>query len=56
VLALIKQLADEVVAEVAEKDPMSKKAYESFRQFRDQSIAWHAISEQAYLNARNLDG
>ena len=53
VLALIKQLSDEVVAEVAEKDPMSKKAYDSFRQFRDQSIAWHAISEQAYLNARN---
>ena len=44
----------EVVAEVAERDPMSRKVYESFRKFRDQAIAWHNVSERAYLNARSL--
>ena len=53
VLQKLKTLSDEVVGEVAEKDPMSKKVYDSFVQFRDQAQAWHAISEQAYLNARS---
>jgi TRAP-type mannitol/chloroaromatic compound transport system substrate-binding protein len=53
VLQKLKTLSDEVVGEVAEKDPMSKKVYDSFIQFRDQAKAWHAISEQAYLNARS---
>jgi TRAP-type mannitol/chloroaromatic compound transport system substrate-binding protein len=52
VLAQLKQVSDEVVAEIAEKDPMSKKVYESFKAFRDQASAWHDISERAYLNAR----
>jgi len=54
VLIKLKGFSDEVVAEVAEKDPMSKKVYESFRKFRDQAIAWHNVSERAYLNARSL--
>jgi TRAP-type mannitol/chloroaromatic compound transport system substrate-binding protein len=53
VLSKLKTLSDEVVAEVAEKDAISKKVYESFRTFRDQAIAWHEISEKAYLNARS---
>jgi TRAP-type mannitol/chloroaromatic compound transport system substrate-binding protein len=52
VLTKLKELSDQVVAEVAEKDPLSKKVYESFAQFREQAIAWHDISERAYLNAR----
>ena len=54
VLIKLKGLSDQVVAEVAEKDPMSKKVYDSFRKFRDQAIAWHNVSERAYLNARSL--
>jgi len=54
VLIKLKGFSDEVVAEVAEKDPLSKKVYESFRKFRDQAIAWHNVSERAYLNARSL--
>jgi TRAP-type mannitol/chloroaromatic compound transport system substrate-binding protein len=52
VLQKLKTLSDEVVAEVAEKDKLSKKVYQSYRQFRDQVLAWHDISERAYLNAR----
>lgn len=49
-----RKLAEEVVAEVAAKDPMSKKVYDSFKVFKSQAIAWHNLSERAYLNARSL--
>ncbi len=51
---ITRKLAEEVVAEVAAKDPMSKKVYESFNKFRAQAIAWHDLSERAYLDARSL--
>ncbi len=54
VLKQLKAISDEVVAEVAAKDAMSKKVYDSFIKFRDQVIAWHDVSERAYLNARKL--
>jgi TRAP-type mannitol/chloroaromatic compound transport system substrate-binding protein len=53
VLKKIKSLSDEVVAEVAAKDKMSRKVYESFKKFRDQAADWHAVSEQAYMKARS---
>ncbi len=52
VLKRLRELSDEVVAEIAEKDPLSRKVYESFRRFRDKVRAWHDISERAYLDAR----
>ncbi len=52
VLAKLKAISDEVVAEAAAKDPLSRKVYESFVSFRDQAKAWHDISERAYMNAR----
>lgn len=54
VLAKLRQLSDEVVAEVAAKDKLSMQVYESFRTFRDQVMEWHKVSEQAYLRAREL--
>lgn len=54
VMKKLKQLSDEVVAEVAAKDPMSKKVYDSFVKFRDEAVAWHNVSERAYLNGRML--
>jgi len=54
VLSKLRELSDQVVAEVAELDPLSKKVYESYKKFRDQVIAYHNISERAYLNARML--
>ncbi len=54
VLKKLQELSVEVVREIAARDPFSKKVYESFKQFRDQAVAWHEISEQAYLRARQL--
>ena len=52
VLQQLKKVSEEVVAEIAEKDAISKKVYQSYKQFRDQVMAWHDVSERAYLNAR----
>jgi TRAP-type mannitol/chloroaromatic compound transport system substrate-binding protein len=54
VLAKLRQLSDEVVAEVAAKDKLSKQVFDSFRNFRDQVMEWHKVSEQSYLRAREL--
>jgi len=54
VLKTLKQLSDEVVLELANKDPMAKKIYTSFSQFRSQVTQWSSLSEQAFLKARAL--
>ncbi len=54
VLKNLRGLSEEVVADVASKDPLTKKVYDSYHQFRKQAIAWQNISERAYLNARSL--
>jgi TRAP-type mannitol/chloroaromatic compound transport system substrate-binding protein len=56
VLAELKKAADSVVAEVADNDPLTKKVYESFIDFREGVSNWHEISEQAYINARSAGG
>ena len=53
VLQKLKGLSVDVLEELAEKDPMSKKVYESFKAYRDNVVEYHKISEQAYLNARS---
>ncbi|MCW8829656.1 MAG: TRAP transporter substrate-binding protein [Gammaproteobacteria bacterium] len=52
VLQQLLEVSEEVVAEIAEKDAMSKKVYQSYKRFRDQVMQWHDVSERAYLNAR----
>ena len=54
VLKQLRKVSDEVVAEVAKNDPMSKKVYDSYIKFREEAMAWHDVSERAYLNARQL--
>ena len=54
VLKKLRDLSDEVVAEIAAKDAMGKKVFNSFKAFRDQARAWHDVSELAYYNARNI--
>ncbi|MBA1148642.1 TRAP transporter substrate-binding protein [Ectothiorhodospiraceae bacterium WFHF3C12] len=56
VLAELRRLSEDVVADVAETDEMTRKVYESYKAFRAQAIDWHTVSEQAYLNARNPKG
>lgn len=54
VLRTLKQLSEEVVIELANKDPLAKKIYTSFSQFRTQVSQWSTLSEQAFLKARAL--
>ncbi len=54
VLKKLSDLSDSVVAEIANKDKMSKAIYNSYKKFRDNVVAYHKISEQAYLKAREL--
>ena len=54
VLIKLRELSDEVVKEIAAKDKQAKKIFESFSKFREQAMAWHNVSEQAYMRAREL--
>ena len=45
----------EVVAQVGNKDPFTKKVYDSFMAQRKKAIGWSALGEQAYFNARSLN-
>lgn len=51
-LQTLKALSDEVVAEVAGKDKLSQKVYESFIAYRDQVAQWTEVSELSYLQSR----
>jgi TRAP-type mannitol/chloroaromatic compound transport system substrate-binding protein len=53
VIAKLRELSAEVVAEVAEKDDFSKKVYASYQKFLSQAKAWTKTSEVAYLRARD---
>lgn len=54
VLKELKTISDDVVAEIANKDAFTKKVFNSFNDFRKASTNWQAISEGAYLSARQL--
>ena len=52
VLQKLKVLSDEVVAELAGKNPAARKIHDSYNSFRQQVAAWHEISEKIYYNVR----
>ncbi len=52
VLEKLRVLSDDIVAELADKDALAAKIYDSYKTFLDKVVAWHRISEQAYLKAR----
>jgi TRAP-type mannitol/chloroaromatic compound transport system substrate-binding protein len=54
VLRKLKQISEEVVVELANKDALSKKIYDSVSQFRAQVTQWGEVSELAFLKARML--
>jgi len=54
VLARLRDLSAQVVEEIAAKDALSKRVYESFQRFRQQATQWSNISQRAYLNARSV--
>ncbi len=54
VIQKLKAISQEVVAEIAAKDPLAKKVYDSLINFRSQVSKWSAVSEQAFMRARSL--
>ena len=52
VLEAMKGFSEQVVKEQAEKSPMAKKIYKSYKTFRDGAIRYHNLTERAYVNAR----
>tara|TARA_R110001606_G_C15404643_1_gene654157 strand:+ start:34133 stop:35227 length:1095 start_codon:yes stop_codon:yes gene_type:complete len=49
VLARLKTLTDETLAEEAANDPKFKRVYDAYQAFRKKDDAWSDISEKAYL-------
>ncbi|GEN22733.1 C4-dicarboxylate ABC transporter [Halomonas cupida] len=56
VLAEAKRISAEVVQELADSSELAGRIYESYSDFQQKVTNYHAISEQAYYNARNPDG
>jgi len=54
VLARLKELREEVLAEVVANDPMSARVFESFSKFQKDVAAYHEVSERAFYNTRDL--
>ena len=52
VLAALAKESDAVLEALAASDPFAKRVYDSYREFRTQVRAWHAISEVAFYQAR----
>ena len=52
VVKKFRSLAQEVVKEAAKEDELSQRIYSSYMSFLEDVRGYHAISEQAYLNAR----
>jgi TRAP-type mannitol/chloroaromatic compound transport system substrate-binding protein len=50
----IGKVAGEVVKEVGNSDPLTKKVYDSYIDIRKNMIGWSKIGEQGYMNARSL--
>ena len=53
-LNAIGKKSGEVVADAAAEDPLTKRVYESFIDFRKKAIAYSKLSDQAYWQARLL--
>jgi len=52
VLAALKKASEEVVSEIAARDPFAQRVLESYRAFQRHTARWHAASELPYYLAR----
>jgi TRAP-type mannitol/chloroaromatic compound transport system substrate-binding protein len=53
VMAAFGKASEEVLAELEGADDLTKRTYQSFRKFRDESIGWSHLAEQGYLDMRS---
>jgi TRAP-type mannitol/chloroaromatic compound transport system substrate-binding protein len=54
VLVHLHESAEQVIMELVEQDPVAARVHASFAEFYDGVKNYHHISEQAYINARDL--
>ena len=52
VIAALRASSEEVVAEIAEAEPLAKRVYDSYMAYLEDVRRYHSISEQAYRNRR----
>ena len=55
VLKALRQASQETLVEVAARDELSQRVYDSFNAFLGKVSDWHHISERAYINARDAE-
>jgi TRAP-type mannitol/chloroaromatic compound transport system substrate-binding protein len=53
-LIALGKASQEVVAEIGQKDPMTRRIYESYSAFRNLSTRWVELAERGFLNARHM--
>ncbi len=54
IFAAVAEVAKDVLADVGNSDPETKKIYDSFMAFRKDVTGWVKLSDQGYMNKRNL--
>jgi TRAP-type mannitol/chloroaromatic compound transport system substrate-binding protein len=54
VLEVLGKNSGEVMAEVGGKDPLTRRIYQSYMDFRSRYTPWSDMAERGYLNARSL--
>ena len=54
VLKALHRAADDYMEEITAQDEMTEKVYASWKAFADGAKNYHSVSEQAYINARDL--
>lgn len=54
VLQALYRGSEKAMAKLIAEDPLSAKVYDSYKKFYDGVRAYHKISEQAYINARDV--
>jgi TRAP-type mannitol/chloroaromatic compound transport system substrate-binding protein len=52
VIAALSTSSAEVVAEIADADPLARRIYDSYMAYLEDVRRYHSISEQAYMNLR----
>ena len=55
VLVELRRITDEVMEDFIADDKMAQKVYKSYKEFKEQVINYHRISEKAYIDTRELD-
>jgi TRAP-type mannitol/chloroaromatic compound transport system substrate-binding protein len=53
VIAEFKVIAKDILEENAAKDPTVNKVYQSYKKFKEEVSAYHKVSEDAFVEARN---